>query len=96
MASVIESLVFFAVANFKGRRYIRITSIFAMGAVEISPHTDARRNSLLGKIGNKYTTKSALYNKYTTKIYVWRAMQCKRKFVRARSIISRSRCELAL
>tara|TARA_B100000212_G_C27296319_1_gene499500 strand:- start:398 stop:649 length:252 start_codon:yes stop_codon:yes gene_type:complete len=64
MASVIESLVFFAVANFKGRRYIRITSIFAMGAVEISPHTDARRNSLLGKIGNKYTTKSALYNKY--------------------------------
>ena len=35
MASAIESfLVFFAVANFKGGRYIRITSIFAMGVLE--------------------------------------------------------------
>ena len=25
---------FFAVANFKGRRYIRITNIFAMGVLE--------------------------------------------------------------
>ena len=34
MASAIESLVFFAVANFKGGRYIRITSIFAVGVLE--------------------------------------------------------------
>ncbi len=34
MASAIESLIFFAVANLKGRRYIRFTSIFVTGFLE--------------------------------------------------------------
>ena len=48
MASAIESLVFFAVANFKGGRYIGIGIMFDASAIVISPHTKARDNSFIG------------------------------------------------
>ena len=56
MASAIESLVFFAVANFKGGRYIRITSIFAMGVLETYLSVEAIiPQNLVIKWQTKYT-----------------------------------------
>ena len=74
---------FFAVTNLKGERYIEIRSIFDAGVIEIGPYIDAITPQNLG-------------NQIVIEIYVWRVMQCKRKFVRARSTTKGSRCKLGL
>ena len=61
---------FFAVANLTGGRYIGNGSIFATGAVEISPHTDARRNSFIAKNSKQIVNKIERINKKLTEIYV--------------------------
>ena len=58
---------FFAVANFKGGRYIRITSIFAMGVLEtyLSVEAIMPQNSATN-IQQKMVSTTNLQQKYTS------------------------------